>query len=628
MCILVHFIRYAEIFTFTVDLLTVFQYFNISFRFVSARKPPIAASPFDLLPSTTATVSTTTTTTTTQKQTSTNIPHQKSNLSSSTVPTHGQKVSEKKPISNKCKLYNIDSIVNHSHQVFNNVNGEVGPNTEKSEKNPNESMSVKVHEEPKLITKCKRVEHLQRIHVEDGKCGSVGVPDVRNRNDEMKPIIKSNLSESLSKFEDGEDGKCAANIPIHNSNKCIKENDDNISVVCKNPGVNTCKNFERNNDNNSDRLNTYKYSDLSSEVKHARTPLDITSDQQTHSPQLPPIPSPNYPVQTQLSITDVTTAVTNNNNNPTTIHTHLNQSTHAARLPNNTYVPTIVNNNYIKKASNATSQTDVSRIDYVPRSIIDSHSSEECQKGDEYLIANSHKTVYVSKEEAECSSGIPDIKMLNTNDELINYDITNGYKEVTFESSKTEHKSLLDSVGFCDKLNVVDEEVQDEMKPNNKDGLTTVFTVLNVPNVSFQPPIKRQKLSKIDLAMMKRKMRRRNKLKQPYANKDEERLSHKRPYAVDYGVQVYGYSDSSESSTYTSSDCDSDSLEIDVRIMSGPPLKLDVSPEKMEFLNMFGLTSHKRRNCKCRYKYLICLFRTYKMLFKCKVTNSILVKFN
>ena len=519
-------------------------------------------------------------------------------------------MSEKKPISNKCKLYNIDSIVNHSHQIFNSVNGEASPNSEKSEKNPNESTSIKAHEEFKLITKCKRVEHLHRITVEHGKCGSVDVPDVRNHNDEMKPIIESSLPESSSKIDEG-DGKCTANISTHNSNKSIKENDDNISVVSKNPGTNTCKNFERNHENNSDKLNTYKCCDLSSEVKHARTPLDIISDQQTHSPQLPPIPSPNYPVQTQLSMTDVTTSPANNN--PTTVQTHLNQNAHAARLPNNTYVPTIVNNNYIKKASNTTSQRDVSRIDYVPRLVIDSHGSEECQKGDEYLIANSHKTVYVGEEGAECSSGATDIKVLNTNDELVNYDVTNGYEDVTFESSKTEHKSFLDSVGFCDKLNM-DEEVRDEMKPNNKDGVTTVFTVLNVPNVSFQPPIKRQKLSKIDLAMMKRKMRRRNKLKHSScASKGGERLNHKKTYAVDYGVQVYGYSDSSESSVYTSSDCDSDSLEIDTRIMSGPPLKLDVSTEKMEFLNVFGLTSHKTRNCKCQHKY----FTLFCKLIKC-----------
>jgi hypothetical protein len=39
-------------------------------------------------------------------------------------------------------------------------------------------------------------------------------------------------------------------------------------------------------------------------------------------------------------------------------------------------------------------------------------------------------------------------------------------------------------------------------------------------------------------------------------------------------------------------------VDVDLWIKSGPPSKLDLRPEKVKFLEMFGLTTHTKKNCK------------------------------
>lgn len=132
----------------------------------------------------------------------------------------------------------------------------------------------------------------------------------------------------------------------------------------------------------------------------------------------------------------------------------------------------------------------------------------------------------------------------------------------------------------------------------------SLFTVLNVPNINCQTqnPIRRQKLSKIDLATLKRKRKRQKRLlkspKQEVKASVEHEKSSNGYYTTDFGVRVYGYSDSSDSSVYSSSDLDSDCSDVDLWIKSGPPCKLDLRTEKVDFLKIVGLTTHTTRNGK------------------------------
>lgn len=234
------------------------------------------------------------------------------------------------------------------------------------------------------------------------------------------------------------------------------------------------------------------YSDMSSEVKHASTPVNSVN-QHTHSPQLP-VPSPNLPIE------------------PKDCH---NKSI----LPN-TFVPTI-NNNYIS-APHVTSQSEF-------RSKTDETHSTEC------------------------------------------------------ESSTTRSLPLT--------LKPMSKLCNGETICRNKTD--TSFTVLNIPNLNFAPPLKRQKLSKIDVAMLRRNLRRQKRLVKPKAPKAAECCT---KVTVDFGVSVFGYSDNSSTSSWSSSGCDSESGDVDLWIKSGPPSKPDLRPEKVEFLEIFGLTTHMKSN--------------------------------
>lgn len=238
------------------------------------------------------------------------------------------------------------------------------------------------------------------------------------------------------------------------------------------------------------------YSDMSSEVKHASTPVNNVS-QQTHSPQLP-VPSPNLPIEPKQV------------------------------LPN-TFVPTI-NNNYIS-APHSTSQNELRKTD-----CFETHSTELTEKS-----SNSAKPLTLKPINKLCNS-----------------------TEIVVENQKSNETS---------------------------------FTVLNIPNLNFQaPPVKRQKLSKIDVATIRRKMRRQKRLIKPKEPKIINDNNTK--VTVDFGVSVFGYSDNSSSSSLSSSDCESEGPDVDLWIKSGPPCKLDIRPEKVRFLEIFGLTTHTKKNCK------------------------------
>lgn len=122
------------------------------------------------------------------------------------------------------------------------------------------------------------------------------------------------------------------------------------------------------------------------------------------------------------------------------------------------------------------------------------------------------------------------------------------------------------------------------------------FTVLNVPTFHGPPPPKLRKLSKIDMAAIRQKMRRERRAPRPTGGR---RRSPGGGASTDFGVTVIGYSDSSSSDgTCSSSESETEDEEPDLWIRSGPPCKPDFSPDKVDFLSMFELTTHNFKNCK------------------------------
>nr|CAI5829016.1 unnamed protein product [Callosobruchus analis] len=122
------------------------------------------------------------------------------------------------------------------------------------------------------------------------------------------------------------------------------------------------------------------------------------------------------------------------------------------------------------------------------------------------------------------------------------------------------------------------------------------FTVLNIPNVAVQgpPPIKKQKLSKIDLAVVRKKaVRRTNDVeKEKVAKMCREKVT------KEYGVTVLDYSDcSSSSSSYESNTDSEEESGVDMIIKSGPPSKPELNPTKLQFLRQCDITTHTIKNC-------------------------------
>ncbi|KAJ8925283.1 hypothetical protein NQ315_009111 [Exocentrus adspersus] len=284
----------------------------------------------------------------------------------------------------------------------------------------------------------------------------------------------------------------------------------------------------------------FTFADKSSEVKHALTPINNIPSLQTHSPQLP-IPSPNYPVQSESSVPEAS-------------------GRKAVNLPN-TIVP-MINNNYITTSRSA-SHTDLNKTDSQIHSMdfLGELSIENSVKNNEPLT---------NFKFSECNVKV------NTKSDLVN--LKKKCVKMNQNRSNRSRKSTISSIVTGSKLT---------------EGS---FTVLNVPNIPYQgPPFKRQKLSKIDIAMLRHKMQREKKFNQV---KDRKKILCSNKITTDFGVTVVGYSDSSScsSSTYSSSDSESDGKEVDLWITSGPPCRPDLSDEKITFLNLFDLTTHRLKN--------------------------------
>lgn len=285
----------------------------------------------------------------------------------------------------------------------------------------------------------------------------------------------------------------------------------------------------------------YTFADKSSEVKHALTPINNVPSLQTHSPQLP-IPSPNYPVQSQ-SIPETTGC------------------RKTVNLPN-TIVPTI-NNNYIT-APQSTSHNDLNKTDSQTHSIdsLGEHVNNDSVKSNERLTNFNF---------SECNVKV------NTKPDLVN--LKKKCVKISPNKSKRSRKSTIGRIVTGSKLT------------------ESSFTVLNVPHIPFHgPPVKRQKLSKIDIATMRQKIRRD---KRAPRIRHRKKILHDSKITTDFGVTVIGYSDSSSSSSaLSSSGSESDDKELDLCITSGPPCKPDFSSDKIKFLNLFELTTHNLKNCK------------------------------
>lgn len=128
---------------------------------------------------------------------------------------------------------------------------------------------------------------------------------------------------------------------------------------------------------------------------------------------------------------------------------------------------------------------------------------------------------------------------------------------------------------------------------HNRKSQENTFTVLNIPSVSFHQnksvpppsPPKRQRLSKLDIATIRRKMQ-------------KEKLQRKSPRDSD---NCKNQRDKHLNKWNTYCSCSSESEEeqnVDLWIRSGPPNKLNINPEKLRFLKLFQLTTHYFKNCK------------------------------
>ncbi|XP_045460956.1 uncharacterized protein LOC123671254 isoform X2 [Harmonia axyridis] len=252
--------------------------------------------------------------------------------------------------------------------------------------------------------------------------------------------------------------------------------------------------------------------ELSAQVKHGSTPINNPSHQ-TFSPQLP-APSPNYPVQSQV----------------TQIIVEIPKESHKALTGS---VP-IVNNNYINNIP-PTSQTHTENLLQMTEEEIKSECNDLNENIDAEMKENIEVPIFWNRSIVEKNPCIP---------------------------------------GLADKSG-------------------NQFTVLNIPSV-LGSSYKRKILSKIDLAVMRKKLRRQKKVTK---TKRINKLTHNPENNVSkqFEVNVHGCSDSSSSSS-TDSESDFEVSEYDTWIKSGPPLKHAYSPKKMCFLQIFGLTSHTKKN--------------------------------
>lgn len=230
-----------------------------------------------------------------------------------------------------------------------------------------------------------------------------------------------------------------------------------------------------------------------------------------------------------------------------------------AQLPNNTVVVPTINNNYIT-TPHATSQCDLKE---------NTTSSTECCQPHSNRINNSKSD-------------------LKQTDHLSNLELDETKRNNTVIANLNQVNHPVVTTEYSAK-----KSTQQTINENNS------FTVLNIPNLSFQTPqpSKKPKLSKIDLATLKRKMRRKKRLKRE-----------KSATATSDNV-------TDTSSYYSSSENEGERSFRDLWIRTGPPSKPDLKPEKVEFLKIFGLTTHTEKNCKCFIPYLFICGSSVKITY-------------
>ncbi|KAF5287987.1 hypothetical protein FQA39_LY15569 [Lamprigera yunnana] len=153
----------------------------------------------------------------------------------------------------------------------------------------------------------------------------------------------------------------------------------------------------------------------------------------------------------------------------------------------------------------------------------------------------------------------------------------------------------------CDVLN--------EKKILRENNDISSCIVLNVPLInSHQPPLKRQKLSKIDIATRKRKERRKkHSLKRSVTDEDVktkikkertvfEKITTHKGTVTSFGVPVFGFSDSESSSSYSSSDYESEGVYTDFSNAPNISTKSEFTHEKLKFLQLFELVTYRKKN--------------------------------
>ncbi|KAK9736650.1 Protein of unknown function (DUF3736) [Popillia japonica] len=532
----------------------------------AARKPPIAAN--HLHPAIT------TTNNAPANTTAENIPRICGAKSPDEVKPQMDS-SPKSKISYKCKMYNIESIVNGNKKT--------------------NYPPLDQHHDANIKTK--HVMNSEDVRQPQAPVEITNKIDVINLDRHKESVIKFSEHQINNKLSSEEVGKDIAQVDNSNIKEANTKYDvEPTQIVNTNDLIISSLDGVKTNVVNV----VHKVNDIiSSDVKHALTPLNIVS-QQTHSPQLP-IPSPNYPVQTQVIQTaDIPPQSSSNFNNsslsgnPLHLRDEKVQSNTCTQILPNTYVP-IINNNYIT-SPHSTSQNNVGKNNNcaASHSVLLNGQQNDMLKGKidkaKATWQKTLKSVEDSKKETKIVQQQPTVE--NVESEPI--------KNNTIDTTKVLSANIQIGNNGKNYFNVSVPKTNIIINNNNKDG-NNGFTVLNVPNLNFQqPPLKKPKLSKIDVATMRKKLRREKRLKLSN-NKTLKESTNKNENAnkcemTDFGIRVYGYSDSSNSSVYSTSDYDSECSDIDVSIVSGPPLKLDDKPEKLSFLRVFGLTTHKDKS--------------------------------